>query len=152
MLVDDVNPDSDSIRDALDHAWRDHHHIRNQTWKALQLEAAAAAGIIALDVNSSNFIFSFFGGIFIFFISLFCSKLIIHHRKAEILKFKHIINFQRALGLQKPNLICEVKAPQEGLFNFRVNTSQYLMVVNLLIAILTMVFLYLNFPTNFKTN
>lgn len=31
-------PKNESVRIAMDQAWRDHHHARNQTWRALQMD------------------------------------------------------------------------------------------------------------------
>ena len=35
-------PSPESIRTAMSLAWSDHHHMREQTWKALQMEFVLA--------------------------------------------------------------------------------------------------------------
>jgi hypothetical protein len=32
-------------------AWRDYHHVRDQTWKEVQMEGVLGAGLAALDVQ-----------------------------------------------------------------------------------------------------
>ena len=46
--------EQESIRLAMDQAWRDHHHARDQTWKAVQIEAVLAAGIVGVDFQLGN--------------------------------------------------------------------------------------------------
>ncbi len=41
----------ESIRLAMDQAWRDHHHARDQTWKALQIVVVLGAGLVTVDFN-----------------------------------------------------------------------------------------------------
>ena len=46
-----AEPKEDDIRAAMDQAWRDHHHARDQTWKALQMVAVLAAGVVGVDAQ-----------------------------------------------------------------------------------------------------
>ncbi|MBW2737280.1 MAG: hypothetical protein JRE64_00235, partial [Deltaproteobacteria bacterium] len=45
------DPDKESVIAAMDQAWRDHHHARDQTWKALQIEAVLGAGLVTVDAQ-----------------------------------------------------------------------------------------------------
>jgi hypothetical protein len=106
-------PQPESIRQAMDEAWRDHHHARDQTWKAAQMEAVLAAGLVTLDVQFHSVVATSLMGMLVV-LSAVCGILIsLHHRGVERRKFEHILNCEEALGLHRPNLISGVKLPDK---------------------------------------
>lgn len=103
----------DNVRLAMDQAWRDHQHTRDQTWKTLQYEIMIAAGLVAVSWSSTLVFFSLAADILLFFIVLSGIQITLRHRnKVEILKFKHIMNCEEFLGLHKSDLICDVSHPK----------------------------------------
>ncbi|HZT58555.1 MAG TPA: hypothetical protein VFA21_08020 [Pyrinomonadaceae bacterium] len=94
----------ESIRQAMELAWRDHHHARDQTWKALQIEAILGAGLVSVDAQYHNAIATTAAGALVVIAALFGVLISLHHRKLEIRKFKHITNCERALGLHRDDL------------------------------------------------
>ena len=52
-------PDNETVRLAMELAWRDHHHARDQTWKAVQMEAVLGAGLVTVDAQFGNTIATF---------------------------------------------------------------------------------------------
>lgn len=94
----------ESIRQAMELAWRDHHHARDQTWRALQIEAILGAGLVSVEAQYHNAIATTAAGALVIIASLFGVLISLHHRKLEIRKFVHITNCERALGLHRENL------------------------------------------------
>jgi hypothetical protein len=97
--------DDDSIRLAMDLAWRDHHHMREQTWRALQIEAALAVGLVGIDWQIQNISITIAAGVLVVISSIFGVLITLHHRKGEIRKFTHIVNCEQALGLHSDDLL-----------------------------------------------
>lgn len=102
---------TDSIRAAMDQAWRDHHHARDQTWKALQMEALLAAGLIGVDVQFENPVVTIAAGLLVVIAAISGILLSLHHRKLEVRKITHVFNCEQLLGLHRSDLICGVSAP-----------------------------------------
>jgi hypothetical protein len=98
-------PDLESIRLAMDLSWRDHHHMREQTWRALQIEAALAAGLVGIDWQIQNIYVTIAAGILVVIASTFGVLITLHHRRGEIRKFTHIVNCEEALGLHHKDLL-----------------------------------------------
>jgi hypothetical protein len=101
--LEGVQPES--IRQAMELAWRDHHHARDQTWKSLQIEAVLGAGLVSVDAQYHNAIATTAAGALVVIASLFGVLISLHHRKLEIRKFFHITNCERALGLHREGLL-----------------------------------------------
>lgn len=101
-------PDAESIRLAMDHAWRDHHHARDQTWKAVQMEAVLAAGLVTVDAQFGSLIATVAAAALVIIVALFGVAISLGHRKVEMQKFHHILNCGAALGLHRDDLISTV--------------------------------------------
>ncbi len=142
-----TKPDTESIRLAMDLAWRDHHHMREQTWRTIQIEAALAAGMIGIDWQIQNIYVTVATGILVAVASIFGILITLHHRKGEIRKFTHIVNCEEALGLHSKELLppgtTNVPKPIRFIdaFNPRVqNTSAFILRMH--VAILLFAILY----------
>jgi hypothetical protein len=107
------SPQPESIRQAMDEAWRDHHHARDQTWKAVQMEAVLAAGLVTLDVQFHSVVATTLMGVLVVLSAVSGILISFHHRSVERRKFEHILNCEKALGLHGPNLISGVKLPDK---------------------------------------
>jgi hypothetical protein len=141
-------PDPESIRLAMEIAWRDHHHMREQTWRVLQIEAVLAAGLIGVDWQIQNIYATVAAGLLVIIAAIFGVLITLHHRKAERRKFTFINNCEEALLLHGPNLLPEesCQIPSElhfmDAFNFRVqNTAAFILRMN--IAIMFFAVLYI---------
>jgi hypothetical protein len=109
-MVPDI--DKESIRLAMDEAWRDHQHTRDQTWKALQMEFLIAAGIIGANWQAQSILITGVAAIVVLLVTLCGIQITLRHRNiVEIGKFKHITNCEKALGLDRDCLIGNVKLP-----------------------------------------
>jgi hypothetical protein len=105
--------ESESVRVAMDEAWRDHHHARDQTWKAVQMEAVLAAGMVGVDAQHHIAIATTLMAVLVVFSAVSGILISLHHRRVERRKFKHILNCEKALGLRHPDLIWGVKLPKK---------------------------------------
>src|SRR5260370_20553650 len=94
-------PDKESVRLAMDLAWRDHHHAREQTWKAVQIEAALAAGLIGVDWQIRSVPATIAAGVLVVMSAIFGVLISLHHRKLEVRKFTHIVNCEEFFGLHR---------------------------------------------------
>lgn len=140
-------PDMESIRRAVDVAWRDHQHTRDQTWKALHIEFAVAAGLVGVNWQIQSVHATVLAGILVLVAVLCGVQITMHHRnKVEILKFRHILNCEEALGLHRPNLICDVEMPDKisfwDVFDPRKgNTALFILRMHVAIALFAFLFI-----------
>jgi hypothetical protein len=98
-------PDNDTVRLALELAWRDHHHARDQTWRAVQIEAILGAGLVTVDTQFKSAVSTLAASILVVLAALFGILISRHHRALERRKFIHIMNFEKYLGLSRKDLI-----------------------------------------------
>jgi len=98
-------PEPESVRLAMDQAWRDHHHARDQTWKAVQIEAVLGAGLITVDVQFGNIFATCAAGALVLIAAFFGILISLHHRNLEIRKLIHVLNCEEYLGLRNNRLI-----------------------------------------------
>lgn len=92
-----------SLETAMELAWRDHHHARDQTWKALQMEALLAIALIGIDLKTVDQSFKYLplvGSILLFLIAISGIMITLHHRELERRKFRHIMHCEDALGVR----------------------------------------------------
>lgn len=98
-------PSEDSVRSAMEWAWRDHHHARDQTWKALQMEAVLGAGLITVDARYGSPWATLGTAALVILTAAFGLMISWHHRKLERRKIIHVYNCERHLGLHADHLI-----------------------------------------------
>ena len=142
------HPSEDSVIAAMNMAWKDHHHARDQTWKALQIEFAIAAAVIGINWSITSFEVGVASG-FLLFINTLCGiQISLRHRnKVEVTKFRHIMNCEEALGLHKKGLIDGIKAPQkidsiEILHPLKGNTALFILRMHVSIFLFSILFLF----------
>ncbi len=105
--------DKESVRLAMDQAWRDHQHTRDQTWKALQFEIMIAAGVIGVSWQIESAAAILLGSLLVFVVALCGAMITKHHRNSvEITKFRHIRHCQHELALDTPDLIDGIGEPR----------------------------------------
>jgi len=134
------HPEPESIRVAMDQAWRDHHHVRNQTWRTILVDLALAAGMVAVGVQFDSPAPAVAAGVLLVLCAMCGIGITLQHRQVEIRKFTHIMNCEEALGLHTPNLIADVKLP--GPFTFwdalkfwKTNTLLFILRMHIAIAL-----------------
>ena len=141
------SPDKESIRLAMELAWRDHHHARDQTWKALQSEVALAVGLIGINWQIQNIYATALVGIIVLIAPYLGVLISLHHRKLEIRKFTHIINCEEALGLHRDDLLpkatTQVPLPLRVTDVFRIsvrNTAGFILRMHFAVGVFAAIF------------
>ena len=105
MTYSTERPEPESLRLAMEAAWRDHHHARDQTWKALQIEAVLGAGLITVDAQFGMPLATSAAGVLVILSTFFGILISLNHRKLERRKFIHITNCETLLGLHHDDII-----------------------------------------------
>lgn len=147
------NIDSESVRAALEQAWKDHHHTRDQTWKALQMELIMVAGLIAISWQTQNLHIILVTSLLTLVLAICGIQITKRHRNSvECLKFKHIRNCSKALGIMREELICGTGKPEPislwDAFNpKKANTSLFILRMNFAILIFSIIYLIWIFKT-----
>lgn len=107
-------PDDDSVRLAMELAWRDHHHARDQTWRAVQIEAVLGAGLVTVETQFRNPVATLAAATLVILAALFGILISMHHRTLERRKFIHIMNCEEHLGLRRRDLIPSYEDDKDG--------------------------------------
>ena len=137
-----------SLEAAVAAAWRDHHHARDQTWKALQLEALLAIALIGVDLKATEGTLKnipIVGSVLLFLVTISGMMLALHHRDLERRKFRHIMHCEDALGLRP--YIDDVGLPSPiyiwDIFAFwKSNSVLFIMRMHLVILIFSLWFIW----------
>jgi hypothetical protein len=135
----------ESIRLAMDQAWRDHHHVRDQTWRALPVELVLAAGMVVIGVQFDSPTPTVAAGALLVLCAMCSVGMTLQHRKVEIRKFTHIMNCEEALGLHTPGLIANVKLPgpftvSDALKVWKTNTLLFILRMHIAIALFGVIY------------
>lgn len=100
-----MTPTEESIRKAMELAWMDHHHARNQTWKTVQIVAVLGAGLFTVDFHYKKFAATLCAAVLVVIAAMFGALITWSHRKLERRKFIHLMNCEEYLGLHRNDLI-----------------------------------------------
>jgi hypothetical protein len=106
--MDDKNrnfPSEESIRKAMELAWKDHHHARDQTWKTIQIVSVLGAGLLTIDFQYKGFFPTLCAATLVIIAAWFGILITWNHRKLEKRKFIHLMNCEELLGLHRDDLI-----------------------------------------------
>ena len=141
------DPDPESIRAAMDEAWRDHHHARDQTWRALQIEFLIAAAVVGVNWQIDSLFAAVVSGWLVFLTALCGVQITLHHRnRVEITKFRHIMHCEEVLGLHRDDLINGVTMPEKISFwhvfcPWKGNTALFILRMHVAILVFSILFL-----------
>jgi hypothetical protein len=98
-------PSDSSVQQAMEQAWKDHHHARDQSWKAIQIVFGLAVGLITIDFTHHSLFATSWAALLVIVAALFGASITWNHRILERKKFIHLMNFQGWLGLLDDKLI-----------------------------------------------
>lgn len=98
-------PTEASLLKAMELAWRDHHHARDQTWKTVQMVAVLGVGLLTVDYKYESMLATAFAGVLVALAATFGASITWHHRKLEVRKFTHLMNCEELLGLHRNDII-----------------------------------------------
>lgn len=139
--------ESESIRAAMHDAWHDHHHARDQTWRALQIEFFIAAAVVGANWQMDSPFTAVISVLLVIVVALCGVEITVHYRnRVEDDKFRHIMHCEEALGLRRDDLIDGVKPPQRikfwDVFNpWRKNTALFILRMHVGILMFALLFL-----------
>jgi disulfide bond formation protein DsbB len=97
-------PSEDSLRKAMELAWRDHHHARDQTWKTVQIVVGLGGGLLAIDIANKSIFFTIIAAIIVMLAAAVGVGITWNHRLLERRKFIHIMNCEERLGLHQDDI------------------------------------------------
>ena len=93
-------PSEESLLKAMELAWRDHHHARDQTWKTVQMVAVLGAGLLTIDLQYRNLVATALAAALVVLAAAVGVGITWNHRKLERRKFIHLMNCEELLGLR----------------------------------------------------
>lgn len=165
-------PTEESVRLAMKIAWEDHHHARNQTWKAVQFVGLLLIAVITVEYKLHNLLATIASGLILIVAAIFSILITFQHRKLERRKFFHIMMCEEWLGIHQSKLIplkmdgefkkliddpeylsnkiqeYYVDLPKEyhfkDIFNFKINNTS-IFIVRMLALIVLFVFIFILF-------
>ena len=107
--------------------WKDHFHMRDQTWKTLQFTIAIFLGVVGLIFKGGIDPKILFVAKFALLVTSVCGLLVeVHHRKSQKLKFELIKLYEEKLDL-KPMISPTIKR-YNSCFTKLINTSIFIFV------------------------
>ncbi|MCJ7433951.1 MAG: hypothetical protein MUO77_10735 [Anaerolineales bacterium] len=139
------SPDPETLRKALELEWQDHFHMRDQTWRTLQIEATLVVGLIGVDFKFEETWATVAIGLLVVLTAISGLLITVHLRQAQQLKFEHIIKLEKELGLLVPEFFGGVKPPRPfvwmDIFHpSRISTPIFIMQSHLAILIFTIIY------------
>jgi hypothetical protein len=137
-------PSADTLRTALDGAWADHHHTRDQTWKSLEVELGLGGGLLGIGFLFDAPLLTAFVGILVVIVAACGIMITVRHRNAvERRCFIHITKLERALGLPlylgKTRIPSKIR-PAHVLNPFKNNTSLFILRMHIAILVFAVAF------------
>ncbi|MCM2285146.1 MAG: hypothetical protein NDI81_10220 [Desulfobacula sp.] len=127
------------ISQDLQTQWQDHFHMRDQTWKVLQYSILFFLGVVGLEIKGVDVFVLVVGYIGVSCTSLSGLTIALHHRRRQKEKFDIIYVYEKELGLYE--LIEPIlKKSKKGVFG-RINTTNYIVVMQLAIAAVSIILL-----------
>ncbi|MBI3912816.1 MAG: hypothetical protein HY327_01275 [Chloroflexi bacterium] len=140
-------PSEQVLLKCLELEWQDHFQTRAQTWKSLEIEAVLAVALVGIDWRLGNVLATSAVALLLIIAAFFGSKITIYHRKVEVMKFTHIIEIEKRLGMLVPGLFGDVKQPEpfKWLDVFSLKSNSLLFVLRMHTILLTFGIIYLVF-------
>jgi hypothetical protein len=137
--------DEQNLRDAmlrdLDMQWRDHFHMRDQTWKTLTNSILLFLGVVGLEFKDIGDIVMIPAYIVLLVIAGFGWTVASHHRVRQGQKFKIIKMYEERLGLYGLKKEIIEKADAESGLAGKVFTARFIEIMHLGIGIVAVLLL-----------
>ena len=111
--MNNAPPNEESLRVKLQLLWEDLFHLRNQTWRTLEVEAILLIGFVITDVTLRNHYVSWLLAAAVVLSVLSGAAATLHHRKTQIRILTHINHVEIALRIVGPEYIDNVVIPTE---------------------------------------
>jgi hypothetical protein len=143
--MNNISPTEDSLRLMLDILWKDLFHVRNQTWKALEIEILLVLLLVLIDFILKNIYFTIIFSCIISLAIIAGIKSAIHHRKTQLRTLAHIKQIENELGLIRTGLIDHISKPKEvflsNAFNYNCNSTPIFIIrIHLVLLFISMIY------------
>lgn len=128
------------LRD-LDIQWRDHFHMRDQTWKSVQYAILLFLGVIALELKGIGNLVMVPAYLVVVVMAILGWVVTSHHRLRQCQKFAIITRYEQELGVfdLKKNILREGEA-KEGILS-RLFTGGFIRAIHFSIGIVAVLLL-----------
>lgn len=119
----------------LETQWKDHFHMRDQTWKTIQFSILFFIGVVGLNVTTDNKVIIVLAYVALCITSLIGLIVATHLRKRQKEKFKIIRKFEELLGIYVyiKEIVDESK---KGVFG-RIDTTFFILFIHIFIMIIS---------------
>ena len=111
--MNNTPPNEEALRVKLQLLWEDLFHLRNQTWRTLEMEAVLLIGLVITDLTLRNHYISCLLVAIVAMSVLSGATATLHHRKTQIRILRHINHIESALRIVGPDYIDNVVIPAE---------------------------------------
>ena len=128
----------DAMLKDLDIQWRDHFHMRDQTWKTLTYSALFFLGIVGLDLKGHPDSVMIPAYAVVLVVALFGFVVAAHHRTRQGQKFEIIEIYEKELGIYA---LKQGVLSRKETFVAKVFTAGFIKMVQLSIAVVALVLL-----------
>jgi hypothetical protein len=98
-------PSDEILLKAMELAWKDHHHARDQTWKTVQMVSVLGAGLLTIDLQYKSLLATTLSAVLVLLVAAVGLGITWNHRKLERRKFIHLMNCEELLGLYQDDII-----------------------------------------------
>ena len=138
-------PDNETLRRGLELEWQDFIQTRGQTWRTLEIEAALIVGMVGADFKFDNRWVAVALGCLVITATVCGIMITIHHRKGQIIKYQYIKRFEKALGLNREELLGDPRLPEAFKWRHVVHCGKWntpLFILRMHIALMAFTMIY----------
>jgi hypothetical protein len=143
--MNNTPPNEETLRVKLQLLWEDLFHLRNQTWRILEVEVVLLMGFVITDVTLRNPFISCLLSVSVVLLVLSGAAATLHHRKVQIRILRHIHHVETSLRIVGPDYIDNVVIPAEmvwlDVLNPKCNSTP-IFILRMHVVLLVFTFIY----------
>ena len=141
------SPTDDAMLLDLELQWKDHHHMRDQTWKVLASNVVLLGGVIALAAQKPHPIVLTAAYTIVITAAVLGWAISTHHRRRQKQKFAIIEIYETRLGLYELKKSHITGPAADGGIAGKVFTSNFIGLVQLGVGVFALVLLIMHLGT-----
>lgn len=128
----------DAILKDLDIQWRDHFHMRDQTWKTVTNSALLFIGVVGLEIKEPSDLVLIPTYAVLIVMAIFGMTVAAHHRSRQQQKFIIISEYEKELGIAEFKK--SILSRKDGLAG-KIFTARFIAIMHLSICIVAIALL-----------
>ncbi len=132
----------DAIIKDLELQWKDHFHMRDQSWKTVTYTAVFFVGILGLEIKGSENFVMYFAYCLLILVSTVGGLIVSHHRLRQKQKFEFIKKYEQELGLYDLKKDIILSTDYESGAIGRIFTAVYLEVIQYSFSVIGIVLIF----------